>query len=408
MVLPAMMACGEQTTATPADTDAADTDGTAAADIKLFYDAEDKSDYVIVYPAESELYSTCFELKGMTYAVRSVSLWPKKDTEVDAGEYEIIVGKTNRPESQELLATIADGEYAIKAYGKKIVIAAHTEDDVTYAVEEFIKMYVADKKDNVILPADLSVKGKVPSEFELLEAGWTFKKFTDSNKTELPYQIYIPNDLDATKEYPVILFMHGLGSVGTDGSHIKSEVAQFVKNVVASEYKDDVIIVAPQHPSGQKWVDVSFTSGTYSFDKTPMSKYMKAAVELFDVVFEELPVDTDRVYGYGNSMGAFATIYLAMTYPDLYAAIVPVAGGCDPTKASLIKDVPIWLFHGDADTTVNYIGSKTLADNLTALGASNVKITIYPGINHATKGCFVAAANTEGLLEWMFSQSKSN
>ena len=238
------------------------------------------------------------------------------------------------------------------------------------------------------------------------KAGWNFQTFKSSKNTSLPYQIYIPENMDTSKEYPVILFMHGLGSVGTDGSHISSTVAQFVKNVPNSKYKNDVIIIAPQHPKGQKWVNVDYTKGTYNFSNTPMSTYLSAAKELFDREFKNLPIDRDRVYGYGNSMGAFATIYLAMTYPDLYAAIVPVAGGCDPTKAELIKDLPIWLFHGDADTTVPITPSQSLYDNLIALGSKNAKLTVFKNVGHNANTCFAAAANTDGLLDWLFSQKK--
>lgn len=247
------------------------------------------------------------------------------------------------------------------------------------------------------------------SEYEII-IGQTDRaessKLQASNGIVLPYQIYIPDDMDSSKKYPVVLFMHGLGSVGTTGNHIYQATAQIVSNIPESKYKNDVIMIAPQHPKGQKWVEVDYKSGIYDFDKTPISKWLAAAKELVDTCSKELPIDTDRIYGYGNSMGAFATIYMAMTYPDLYAAIVPVAGGCDPTKAALIKDIPIWLFHGDADTTVNIAGSQTLYDNLKALDAKDAKLTVFKGVGHASKGCFIAAANTDGLLDWMFAQSK--
>jgi len=239
------------------------------------------------------------------------------------------------------------------------------------------------------------------------KAGWNFRTFKSSKSTSLPYQIYIPNNMDTSKKYPVVLFMHGLGSVGTNGEHITQTVAQFVKNIPNSKYKDEVIIIAPQHPKGQKWVNVDYTKGTYNFASTPMSTYLAAAKELFDREFANLPIDTDRVYGYGNSMGAFATIYLAMTYPDLYAAIVPVAGGCDPSKAALIKDIPIWLFHGDADKTVPITASQGLYDNLISLGSKNAKLTVYKNVGHSATACFAAAANTDGLLDWLFAQKKS-
>lgn len=366
-----------------------------------------KSDYTIIYDNTLDIYPSCQDLKAAIYNAYYVSMFPKKAAETPIGDYEILIGQTNRPESSQLQSSIGEDEYGIRLIGNKIVINSLTERGIKAAVKEFINMYVSSENKNMSIPADLNIVKKIPAEEVKVVAGWTFKSFKASNNTTLPYQLYMPENYDPAKEYPVILFMHGLGSVGNKGEHISQTVAQFVKNVAASkEYKNEVIIVAPQHPSGQKWVEVNFTPGTYNFANTPISKWLAAAKELLDSCIEDYSIDENRIYGYGNSMGAFATIYMAMTYPDLYAAIVPVAGGCDPTKASLIKDVPIWLFHGDKDTTVNIIGSRTLYNNLISLGAKEAKLTVFQGVGHAAQGCFVAAANTNGLLDWMFSHSK--
>ncbi len=368
---------------------------------------DQKTEYSMIYDDALSIYSVCQDLKAEIYNTYSVNMFPKKSSKTDISEYEILIGQTNRPESSQVQSEIGEDEYAIKAVGKKIVITSLTERGIEAGVKEFMSMYVSTSNDGFVIPKDLNTVKKAPAESAGLAAGWTFDTYEASNKITLPYQIYLPENLDTSKKYPVILFMHGLGSVGTSGEHITQTVAQFVKNVASSEkYKNEAIIIAPQHPKGQKWVEVDYKPGVYDFDKTPISKWLAAAKELLDKQIDTLPIDVNRIYGYGNSMGAFATIYMAMTYPDLYAAIVPVAGGCDPEKAALIKDVPIWLFHGDADTTVNIVGSQTLYDNLKTLGAENAKMTVFEGIGHASKGCFVAAANTEGMLDWMFSQSK--
>ncbi len=404
-----LVSCGDTAdTGTEADTSAdtsSDTGSEESKGISLIGSGENEN-YQIIYDDAMSIYAACQDLKSAIYDAYSVNIFPQKSSATEISEREIIIGNTNRPESAQLLSEIAEDEYAIKLINNKVVINSSTDRGIKGAIKEFISMYVSESNKDLTVPSDLSIVKKSPSEMQTLSAGWTLKTYKASNNINLPYQIYIPNGLDADKEYPVLLFMHGLGSVGTNGEHITQTVAQFVKNLPASKYKDEVIIIAPQHPSGQKWVNVDYTKGTYSFDNTPISKYLAAAKELLDLSMQELPIDENRVYGYGNSMGAFATIYLAMTYPDLYAAIVPVAGGCDPTKAELIKDVPIWLFHGDADTTVPIIGSQTLYNNLKTLGAENAKLTVFPGIGHASQGCFVAAANNAEMMEWLFSQSK--
>lgn len=402
---------GQNPSETGTDSQQTSSDTEAESTVSLITEEGD-SEYLIIYPDSYSLYTVATDLKSSIYSAYSVNIWPKKDTQADAGTYEILLGNTNRAESATLLSSLADDEYGIKMINGKIVINSASEDGIKAAIKEFCSMYVNSSNSNFTVPTTLDIKNKIPSEYEALEAGWNFKSFAASNSVNLPYQIYVPASYEEGKEYPVILFMHGMSSVGTSGDHITKTVAQFVKNVAASEkYKNECIIIAPQLPKGQKWVNVQVSNGqypgTYDFDNMPISTYLKAAKELFDDVFANLPVDTDRVYGYGNSMGAYATVYLAMTYPDLYAAIVPVAGGMDPTKAELIKDVSAWFFHGTADTTVPNTGTTAMYANLKSLGATNVKLTEFQGIGHASKGCFVAAANTNGLLDWMFAQKKS-
>ncbi len=404
------LTCGVACSASPS-TDTSDTQKETEPLTPMSVDLADESSelkYAIIYASGTDLIAYANDFKGSLMTCTNVIIFPKDDNEAESTEYEILIGNTNRTESKDIFATLGDGEWVVKMVGKKLVIVGKTTKATKAALEEFMAQYVKEDNKKCTVPADLELKGKVKSEFEGLSAGWTFKTFEakDTN-TKLPYQLYLPQDMDTNKEYPVLLFMHGLGSVGTSGEHISQSVAQIVKNIAASpKYKNEVIIIAPQHPKGEKWVEVNYAAGTYEFDKTPISKYLKAAKELFDYSFEELPIDTDRVYGYGNSMGAFATVYLAMTYPDLYAAIVPVAGGYDASRAELIKDIPAWFFHGDADKTVNIKGANDIVKNLQALGSTNVKYTVYKNVGHATQGCFVAAANTTGLLDWMFAQSK--
>ena len=409
MTLVLLISCGEaaNTAAGTSAKTSADTQSETPQLKGLILISDGATKYSIIFDDALDLRAVSQDLKGEIFNAYSVNMFPKKASNTEIGEYEILIGQTNRPESAQLQSEIGEDEYAIKVIGKKIVITSLTERGIEAGVKEFIRMYVSGSNKGFAIPADLNIVKKAPAEQVTVKSGWEFKTYKASDNTSLPYQIYLPDNLDESKKYPVILFMHGLGSVGTNGEHITQTVAQFVKNVTASEkYKNEAIIIAPQHPKGQKWVNVDYKPGTYEYDKTPMSKWLKAAKELLDEQMKALPIDENRVYGYGNSMGAFATIYMAMTYPDLYAAIVPVAGGCDPTKAALIKDVPIWLFHGDADTTVNIIGSQTLYDNLIALGSTNAKITIYKGVGHSSTGCFVKAANTDGLLDWIFSHSK--
>ena len=62
------------------------------------------------------------------------------------GEYEILVGKTNRPETADFLIKLKYNDFGYAQYGNKIVIAGHSEEATVNALQEFV-FSVLQKKD---------------------------------------------------------------------------------------------------------------------------------------------------------------------------------------------------------------------------------------------------------------------
>jgi predicted peptidase len=48
-----------------------------------------------------------------------------------------------------------------------------------------------------------------------------------------------------------------------------------------------------------------------------------------------------------------------------------------------MKDIPIWVFHGDADRTVPWESSQVMVDALEACGG-DVRFTLVEGAGHHT------------------------
>ena len=102
-------------------------------------------------------------------------------------------------------------------------------------------------------------------------------------------------------------------------------------------------------------------------------------------------------------MGGYGTWNLLMNHPDMFAGAVPMCSGGDPTKASVIKDIPIWAVHGALDSTVPVEGSRLMANALQAAGAKDFHYTEIPNANHDV--WTYTFSNTEIFL-WLFSQQK--
>jgi predicted peptidase len=128
----------------------------------------------------------------------------------------------------------------------------------------------------------------------------------------------------------------------------------------------------------------------------------KRALAILDEVQKEYKVDPKRVYLTGLSMGGFGTWSLAAKYPERGGAMVPICGGGDPATAKVIKDIPCWCFHGDADPAVKVDQSRKMIAALKEAGASP-KYDEYPGVGHNS---WDKAYATKELYDWLLMQKK--
>ena len=80
-----------------------------------------------------------------------VTDWEDKDDNTDIRE--ILVGKTTRPESVEVYASLGADEYAICVKGNKIVIAGGSDDLLRYATTRFLSDYCGYTSEEAFTPA---------------------------------------------------------------------------------------------------------------------------------------------------------------------------------------------------------------------------------------------------------------
>jgi predicted peptidase len=132
------------------------------------------------------------------------------------------------------------------------------------------------------------------------------------------------------------------------------------------------------------------------------TKPMELVIQLIKESIKTLPVDTNRIYITGLSMGGFGTFDAIQRYPDLFAAAVPVCGGGDVSKASVIASKPIWIFHGAEDPSVSPANAADMFNALTKAGA-HPGFTQYPETGHFS---WIGAYSDKMMMEWLFRQHK--
>jgi predicted peptidase len=228
------------------------------------------------------------------------------------------------------------------------------------------------------------------------------KEFKAGDKTLL-YRLLKPADVEAGKKYPLVVMLHGAGERGKDNSkqlvwfwNAKNPSPMTRPEVAAAK----AFIVVPQCPDGKQWVDVPWGKGSY---KSPeISEPLKLTLDLVDSLLKELPIDADRVSVIGMSMGGFGAIDAAQRRPELFAAVVPICGAGDPSKAKDIANIPLWAFHGSDDNAVPVSGSRDIVEALKKAGG-NPKYTEYPKTGHNS---WSPAFAEKEFWDWVFAQKR--
>ncbi|HWQ88954.1 MAG TPA: prolyl oligopeptidase family serine peptidase [Desulfitobacteriaceae bacterium] len=200
--------------------------------------------------------------------------------------------------------------------------------------------------------------------------------------THLKYLLFLPEDyIEKEKErrWPLILFLHGAGERGTDLEIVKRNgIAKIVEEVADFPF----ITISPQCPEDSRW-----------------NEQAEILMLLLEEIEETYNVNPQKIYLTGLSMGGYGTWLLAAQHPKKFAAVAPVCGGGDPQWAPVLKDIPIWAFHGAKDDIVPLEQSQIMVRAVKEQGG-NIRFTVYPDVGHDS---WVKAYNDPDLYQWFLT-----
>lgn len=221
------------------------------------------------------------------------------------------------------------------------------------------------------------------------------------NGDTLRYRFLSP-DYDTVRKYPLVIFLHGSGERGSDNeAQLKWGVLNFATDESMSMHP--AYVIAPQCPRNAQWASYENAPGTFSVPmKAAPTKPMQLLVDLIRQAIAKFPIDTNRIYITGLSMGGFGTYDLIERYPHLFAAAVPVCGGGDLSKAPAIKHIPMWVFHGAEDAAVDPNFSIDMVSTLVKAGG-HPGFTLYPETGHFS---WNGAYSDKRMMDWLFRQHK--
>jgi len=184
---------------------------------------------------------------------------------------------------------------------------------------------------------------------------FTNRTFKDGDSS-LPYNLYVPAGYDHSKKYPLVVFVHDAGRI----SNVPTASAQLegakAWTTPESQAKNPCIVLAPQYGSN------TLTGETGSVSQQDIT------LHLIQSVCREFSVDTDRIYGTGQSMGCMQTMEMAMEHPDLFAACLLVSGQLDPEKCDALANYDLWIVVSEDDERA-FPGMNALTEYLKTKGA---------------------------------------
>ena len=184
---------------------------------------------------------------------------------------------------------------------------------------------------------------------------------------QMEYQLYVPTTYDAATPSPLLVLLHGGGS--NPGVIIRYQ------GLTDLAEERGYIVVAPMGYHLEAWY------GARSGRASELSE--RDVMNVLELTLEEFNVDRDRVYLSGHSMGGAGTLHLAIKYPDIWAALGPVAPayGMRPDALPAITHIPVIMVHGDDDASVSVEVSRTWIAKMAELGMTHRYVEI-PGGDH--------------------------
>ena len=273
--------------------------------------------------------------------------------------------------------------------------------------------FVNNEGKSLKIPEETAILGKIPS-FTLKELKSDSWNVFDYEGTNIEYGILLPKNYNAAKQYPYFIYVHGHGYGGDNSQGYNwSKFQVYLESLgfLDEEGVRECIIIAPHLKINQgekSWWSNSFNVIGYAvtdipYDTTPPSDNLTDMYTLIRQVGDALNIDENRVYITGASDGGYATWELITRHTDFFTAAIPLCGAADTSKADLIRDLPIYFFHGDADTTVSISAAKKIDAALKNVGAKKYNYVVLKELGH---GISQAAYSYDGLWDWLFAQTK--
>lgn len=174
----------------------------------------------------------------------------------------------------------------------------------------------------------------------------------------LSYSLYTPENYDAAKKYPLVLFM---ADGSTTGKGVEAPLKQGYGGIIwatkESQAQNPCFVLVPAYSGPENAVN----------DKWEVSDEVHMTFRLLTSIISSYSIDDSRVYATGQSMGGMISFYLNANYPDLFAASIFVASQWDINVLAPLAEKKFFYIVSEADQKAS-AGMRELGDMLEKKG----------------------------------------
>jgi len=220
---------------------------------------------------------------------------------------------------------------------------------------------------------------------------------------------YLPPGYDASRRWPVVIVLHGFNP--ENPPYVRWWSVDQRHNSIADRH--GVIVLEPHGRGNAQYLGIG----------------ERDVLHCLAEARRQFAVDEDRVYVTGESMGGHGTWAIATRHPDLFAAAAPIFGGWDfriqpperggwagivPanwhqawieelsssfTSAENLRNLPMFVHHGDADQTVD-VGNSRHAVRMLQRWGYDIRYEEQPGYGHEDLGAF------NSTVQWLLAHRR--
>jgi poly(3-hydroxybutyrate) depolymerase len=201
----------------------------------------------------------------------------------------------------------------------------------------------------------LSAISSLPSHAQTRDSQKMLDKSFQSSAGALKYLLFVPEDYDETRRYPLVVSLRGAGSTYITATDNFEMAHPWIVDSIQARVPH--FIMVPECLSGT-WGGLAGAPSN-----GVMAAPSKAVMEAIEDLKKQYSLDTNRFILTGFSLGGSGTYHILELKPNYWAAAVPCAAGGDSSKIKAMATTAIWHHQGSNDGSAGRRMSQALENN---------------------------------------------